>query len=373
MAELVLEVKGKLERFKEDLRRAMKDVGKMDVGAPFKDTTKGIVGGVTGGQVGGGGGGVFGQMVGKLGLIGGILTVISEGIKRVGDFLGKASPMLKGTLDLFGRAMLIFFRPFGDFLAIWLRPMAIASIKMSVGFLRFMNALFPTLEEKRKAGEALAFGQIGPIIGLMMTELLKDFGQDVLNAFSGWLSKTIEGIGNFGRNVHEAFNKWLEDSLKKLFEFSEWLQKNIRTFLGGTFNLGQWLFNNLISFFTGFGSFNLGDWLQQTITGMLFGFRPANPTPFTVSPEWAELVEKNQVYSKFQVGNKFVAETGFALLHRGEQVIGATQKGGGGQLTVYNTFNFAGARFEKGIDVEDAIKSASRDMEIDLRRRGIAI
>jgi len=84
------------------------------------------------------------------------LGAISAALGATIGILRKSSPYLKGILDIFGRAFMMFFRPFGDFLATLLRPLAILMMKMAVSFIKFAQ----TPEGKAIVGTAVVIGGI---------------------------------------------------------------------------------------------------------------------------------------------------------------------------------------------------------------------
>ena len=86
--------------------------------------------------------------IGKLAVIGGAilgaLLIIKKGIAQ----LVKSSPYLQGILSVLGRAMMLFFRPFGDFLGHLLRPLAIALLRLAMKWLKFTRKVTGKGEEE---------------------------------------------------------------------------------------------------------------------------------------------------------------------------------------------------------------------------------
>jgi hypothetical protein len=81
-------------------------------------------------------------------LTGGLMGSLVTGIKSMVDLLGKtvkfmekSSPYLAGVLGVLNRAFMIFFRPFGDFLATLLRPVAIWLLRMAISFMTWFKDL----------------------------------------------------------------------------------------------------------------------------------------------------------------------------------------------------------------------------------------
>jgi hypothetical protein len=79
----------------------------------------------------------IGDMVGKLGIIGIIANQALEFLGKIVGFLAQTSPALRNVSYQMSKAMMIFFRPFGDFLASLLRPLARSWLKMSREWLKF--------------------------------------------------------------------------------------------------------------------------------------------------------------------------------------------------------------------------------------------
>ena len=139
----------------------------------FKDIPGGMQEGIFGGGAKGGGGaavGGVGKMLGKLTLIAGAALAIVEISKKIIRTLASTSPRLKGIFDMFKRATMNFFRPFGDALATFLKPAAIATMKMSIKWLEF------TREFPKRIKDAI--DAIKSIPGLFISglkDLLPDF------------------------------------------------------------------------------------------------------------------------------------------------------------------------------------------------------
>ncbi len=86
----------------------------------------------------------------------GKMAAVGVALAGIVGLLSKSSPYLKGILDIFGRSFMIFFRPFGDFLATLLRPMAILMMKMAIGFLKWTR----TPAGKEVVGTAVIVGGV---------------------------------------------------------------------------------------------------------------------------------------------------------------------------------------------------------------------
>ena len=70
-----------------------------------------------------------------------------EAIKKGIGFLMKASPMLAGTMKIFGQTMKILVKPIGDAFAMILRPFALAMLRWAIPVMRFtmMAVMMATL------------------------------------------------------------------------------------------------------------------------------------------------------------------------------------------------------------------------------------
>lgn len=90
---------------------------------------------------GGGGGGTAATAKGVFGgiAIAAVFKGMLDALKGIFDNMKKASPALQVIELMLQKAMLIFFKPFGDFLGRLLRPMAASLIKFAVDFARMFK------------------------------------------------------------------------------------------------------------------------------------------------------------------------------------------------------------------------------------------
>lgn len=123
-----------------------KEIG--DLQTSFDMDTGGMGGGTIGGAGGGGGGisagaaasaGGLATRLGGLGAMSAAAPVALAGAVGFGllqgiQKLSRASPALQQTNQMFGEAMSLFFRPFGNFLSGVLRPWATAALNMAIQF-----------------------------------------------------------------------------------------------------------------------------------------------------------------------------------------------------------------------------------------------
>lgn len=77
-----------------------------------------------------------------------------EGIKKGMDFLVKASPLLQGTLRIFGQSLKLLVKPVGDMIAMVLRPFALAMLRFAIPFYQM------SMKRLQSTG-----GKVGGVIG----------------------------------------------------------------------------------------------------------------------------------------------------------------------------------------------------------------
>lgn len=188
-----------------------------------QDSMKNIPAGISEGAFGGGGGdtgagGGFGKLLGKTALIAGTGLLILGAAKKMLGALSASSPILKGTLDILKRSMMIFFRPFGDFLASLLKPLAIVLMKAAVAWLQFWRKDRPKLD----AGEsALQRGRIvGGLPDKAAEELLdqlisgskswEDLLPEMKDRMFGWLIENAGAIKKLPLDIQGQILDWIE-------------------------------------------------------------------------------------------------------------------------------------------------------------------
>jgi len=213
---------GEVFGMKVDLELVLKNL--KDVQKKAREAFKNLPGGISEGAFGGAGGsaGALGKTLGKFAVISGALLIIGESIKRIGNVLASSSPMLKGVFDIFKRSMMIFFRPFGDALATFLKPAAIATMKMAVAWLKFWRS-FKAEEGPSPAEVTAALPSKGRVIqGLpdeMAQELLNslisgsqsfaELPQEMKEQFFGWLIENAEAIQQLPNDVRNNIIDWI--------------------------------------------------------------------------------------------------------------------------------------------------------------------
>lgn len=157
--------------------------------------------GITGTNASTGVMGSLGGIVGKLGVIAAIANQALEFLGKIVGFLAQSSPALRGVLYQMEKAMMIFFRPFGDFLASLLRPLARSWLKMSREWLSWTK-LNP--EEK-----------IASIIDPMKERVQTIFSGLTLSNFVEKLGSIWDVIDNTTRPIWY----WIEDTFKPIWDY----------------------------------------------------------------------------------------------------------------------------------------------------------
>ena len=120
-------------------------------------------GGIAGLFSGLGGGGSQGGMMKNLGKLAGIavgIMAIMKMVQKISSLVVQSSPMLQGMLKLFNTSVLMIFRPIGDFVGFFLRPIMIYFLRTVA--LPLYRYLAPIMR------------QWGSTLGNLFVEFLKD-------------------------------------------------------------------------------------------------------------------------------------------------------------------------------------------------------
>lgn len=357
---------------------------------------------------GGGGGGSAGS--GFMGLSKGMgATVAKLGIIAAiaGTALGlmkKSSGYLRGVLSVFGRAFLIFFRPFGDFLAGLLRPLAIMLMKAAVSWLKFSR----TGIGKKVVGTALgagggalagaAIGALGGPIGAAAGALIGaglallaqiDWGAvyNKMKQFGGWLWDNIKKIWNWTAD----FAGWLWDKLKSVWswywDFGGWLWDKLKTVWNYVMDFGSWLWGVLISVWN--YTMDFGSWLWGKMKAVWnyvadFGGWLWGKVKSIWSWHWnfgAWLWKKVKSIWKgdddddvegHQTGTAFVGQTGMYKLHRGESVIPRVNNNSNSSSSIILKPTIQMNGNSSNIDPDELARRFSNITMMELKSRGIA-
>ena len=390
----------------ENIEDVKKHVGKSLQSTINKNMMKGLsslasnmVSGVQQGAFGTGGGaagGGLGKLIGKTALMLGALQVIGEGVKKIVNFLSSSSPILHGILDIFKRSMMIFFRPFGDFLGILLKPMAVALLKMSVAFLQWMAPFLKgfaqgTGQNTPQSGvggvgqaAGIVAGQLGttePITLLQeafegaknLAKIAKEWADKIMkDVFGVDMNKVRESVAVFLLQKVPAFFAsipgLLAEGFSTLKSLGNVVMDKIKESWGTLTDLGSqiwaWIKGKLGE---SWGTLtNLAklawDFIKSLVTG-----KGGSSTEPRYNDKGQELYGPG-----FQTGLNFVPDDGWYKLHRGEQVMPATRTntGGGGTTILKPTFNINGG-INSDIDIDSLMRRGARQIEFAMRRRAI--
>lgn len=206
--------------------------------------------------------GFMGTVVGKLGIVSLAVDLVGKKIGELLDFLKSTSPYLKGVFDIFNRAFMVFFRPFGDFLAGILKPVAIWLLRVCIAWMLWLKSInlkpLQDLIDKLVTGDLLGF-------------VLDAF--KILEGVGDWLWNNILVPGFFAIiDTLIAFGGWLWNALNKLqTDLILLIWNGIVTIAESIKPIGEWMWNTLINIFT--SAFNslkgIGQWMWNTITNVM--------------------------------------------------------------------------------------------------------
>lgn len=259
----------------------------------------------------------IGKIAMTIGAVLGALYVIGKTVKAVLNKMIESSPYLQGVLSVLKRATQLFWRPFGDFLATALRPLAIMLMKAAVKWLGFTRT-----EEGEGTVGAIAGIGAGAAAGAGVGAIVGGIGGGPIGAFIGagvggvlggalslldeafqgaknlayiaseWLdylafevfgidmTKIREAIAKFIHvTVPEFFTKtlpdWFSKQASKLGDFGSWIWEKITSSLADTWSkisqFGQWFWGQITA---GLGNVmerlrQLAQWIWDKITGSL--------------------------------------------------------------------------------------------------------
>lgn len=214
---------------------------------------KGMASGATGGIFGDAEGGGFGKMLGTMALGITVLGQIKKGIDSIVGELSKSSPYLQGILSVFERVWMNVLRPFGDFLATMLKPLAVNLLRLSVQWLQFSRSPTGQLVSSNVVDQLLGpFNSLvlkipkiieSKMIGnVVIPELLKSYILSPIGSFSIWLSEFVTGtvdmsgwLTQFIINPIQNFSTWLGGFiLNPIQDFATWLWDKLTNPFGGT-------------------------------------------------------------------------------------------------------------------------------------------
>ncbi len=346
------------DKVAEQIKKAYKSIG---VGG--KKTGGGEVGAISG----------LSKGLGKVALKLGALVAISAGILSV---LKKASPYLAGILSVFGRAFSIFFRPFGDFLAALLRPLAVMLLRLAVKWLKWTRS--PTGEaigEAAKENIGLTGGDLTGGLWKNLKDLIKNIDWSKIKEFPGWLWEKLKSIWNYVSD----FGSWFWGKITSIWnyveDFGSWFWEKLKTIWVWTFDFGLWLWEKLTSIWS--WSYDFAGWLWEKITSIFDNLNPIKNKTGEISSFFPTLglsggltnLILKLIKGDYQTGTPFVQSDGLYNLHRGEQVIPRGQNNSK-SVVLKPTFNIIGG-VRQDIDMDAIVRRASRFTEMQLKQRGI--
>jgi hypothetical protein len=303
----------------------------------------------------------------KMGLIGAAITA------AVG-LLAESSPYLKGILSIMGRAFGIFFRPFGDFLATILRPLAILMMRMAIAFLKWTR---PINKEVSKAMENAPqipttgkFYLDGPIeianLGLKLGSLIEMIwikgAGDIAKKIGDWFyfSIIVPVADYLTTKILDIWN-WVTD-------FPGWLWEKITSIWSWVKDFPGWIWTQITSIWN-WAKNDFAGWVWEKITSIwnwnwdfgawLWG---------KVKSIW-NWVSGGKPDGEGQTGISNVPNDGMYKLHRGEQVLTRNQQNSK-SVVLRPTFNFNG-NISQSIDMDEIARRGSIVIERELKQRGV--
>ena len=242
------------------------------------------------------------------------LGAVSLAVGAAVGLLAKASPYLKGILSIFGRAFMIFFRPFGDFLATLLRPLAILLLKLAVAWMKLTRPIIGAAKEGAEAAPQIKTTGtfVDPAIELANWAL----------KLGGAIGGVIYEIGRAAFDLGGKIGQWLYDEVIK--PAGDWIYEK----LSGLWN---WIDNLIERIKDWIKSFSPGSWKEEE----------------TYGNTQTEL--KKGLYSSLEGGS-----------------ISTNNR----SITLNPTINFNG-NIDSKIDVNEMIRNANTQFQNDLKQRGI--
>ena len=213
--------------------------------------------------------------LGKLALTAGAMLGVLFVIKKIGDKmlaqLVKSSPYLQGILSVMGRAWMLFWRPFGDFLGNLLRPLAISLLRLSVKWLGYTR----TPEGKKAVETGMGMG-IGGLSGGAIGTIVGGIAAGPVGAFIGWLVGSLTGIvlsllpeaWQGVKNLFTIITAWLDYFVLEIFGIDmDKVRASVATFM--LITIPDFFTKTLPEFFDSAISKlgDLGSWLWGEITG----------------------------------------------------------------------------------------------------------
>ena len=299
------------------------------------------------------------------------LAVLGVAITAAVKFLSKASPYLKGILDIFGRAFLIFFRPFGDFLATLLRPLALLMMKAAVAFLKFSRTpggKAATVAFTLAGGLAIAglAAQVAGLLGIGTAAATATTKVALLSAALKTLAIVALGIGITITGFYLIKSGIEEGSLSK--QIIGILATGLGIGLIGLTFLGP--VGGLLAFTLGVGIGLIIKWkIEKQIYESDLAKRMANKEYSTATP-----VE--EVYRGFSpTGGQGTSIGTMSTPPIPQEATNWTldknfKSGNGKVISITNNAHFTG-NISSELDVDELMRKVNRMNEMELKQRGV--
>lgn len=177
------------------------------------------------GMAAGAGAGGLRKFLGKGSVIGialfGILAVSKKLLGKMTD----ASASLQATSGIMGQAMKLFFKPFGDFLSMLLRPMAVALLRFAIKFNKDFSA--------DKLKEIFNIDKLGEALGTKFGSFSKLAEGD----FWGFLKDFVKGEIDLNVWFMEMFWKALKKAFTNQIDIWRWMWKLTENFVTGSVDI----------------------------------------------------------------------------------------------------------------------------------------
>ncbi len=303
------------------------------------------------------------------------LGVLGIAVGAVVGLLAKASPYLKGILSLFGRAFMIFFRPFGDFLATLLRPMAILMMKMAVAFMKWLRPLSKSTREAMEG--APQFEQVDGA--------LANFAIGIAN----WAIQLGAAIGDLAVNIGKgAFDlgvkigEWFYDKI--IVPVSDFILEKIRLLFPGVNKQGV---QQGVTLGGGGGAIGAITGRTPTAIETLTGGSTSGAVPNVIANVVGQVIKaKERIESRslfgvlgkalgnllgFANGGRVPGPMGspqLAVVHGGEEVV--ARRNQNKSIILNPTFQFSG-NISSEMDADAIARRASKTMVEELKKRGV--
>ena len=303
------------------------------------------------------------------------LGIIAGGIGAAVGILAEMSPALKKQLGMFGSAMTLFFRPFGDMLATLLRPALIWLIKM--GVLWYQTFGSKTAQAAMKAGWDLFTNPLGTALDLsnyLRKALMDPKTWDAIqkDAASTWEAIRVK-VGEVASIVWNYWT-WIDNKASEIWNGAVNTIKNI---WGGLAGIITTPLQKVVDFVNGItwpswlggGGGSSGGGGGGSNTGPWFGGSTNADTLASIGLPTPLSERNNQIFGDPNPFNQY-AEGGIAwnpqiasIAENGPEAIIPLSKLKGGGTTVNIEVNI------QATDKTQIINEVTRKLSMELQRR----